>query len=134
MTRTLALAALLVGCGTESTDLTDAPCLLSEMTVRPTTLDFGQVQLGHPETRDVEVRNTGCFPFKLLKLDVQQGTSPGFSVVEDIEEQDILVSQAVTITFQYNPVVQGDALGRIDVVSDIRLRGTQTIEMTATGY
>ncbi|MFT7520780.1 MAG: hypothetical protein ACI9MC_002931 [Kiritimatiellia bacterium] len=127
------LTLLLVACNSGSDEPTDEACLLSEVTVTPIVLDFGDVAIGHPSTLEVEVINSGCFELELVSLDMQQGSSPAFSVASEFEAQPIRVSQRVLVQMQFYAATKGEAAGKIDIVTDLRYDGVKTVDLSGTG-
>ena len=103
------------------------PGLLS---ANPTSLDFGNVQLGNSSSKSETVTNTGGTPVRISQANV---TGAGLSVSGLTLPVTLNANQSSTFTVKFAPTSNGAVSGNLALVSDAPA-SPLNIALTGTGY
>ena len=122
----LALAAML-GCQGVSTGKSSQSSTPGQLTPAPTSISFGNVQIGTRQTQTDVLSNTGGSSVTVTQLTVS-GT--GYSISGATPPFALAVGQSATVSVVFAPTDSGTANGNLSVVSD---SGTAVITLSGTG-
>ncbi|MFG2692466.1 choice-of-anchor D domain-containing protein [Kitasatospora sp. NPDC048407] len=101
-----------------------------QLTIKPTSVDFGQVPVGGSLSRTFDIKNTGNVTLNVTKA--APPTAP-FSAPDPIAEgQQLGPDQQVTQTVVFTPTAAGPASGHFLLTGDDS-QGMQTVSFTGTG-
>jgi len=117
---TLALSAFLVGCqGFSSTNQnsqnSQTPTSPGDLAVSPTSVTFGNVQVGTSQSESVSLSNSGQSAVTLSQATV---SGSGFSISGLSLPLTLSVGQSTTVNVIFNPAATGSASGTLTLVND----------------
>ena len=102
-----------------------------DITVAPTTVDFGSVTLGESATQDITVSNDGTY---YLDMDATAALAAPFSIVDNgCANQTLAPEGTCTVTVGYDPAAEVASTGNIEVESDDPDEATVTVSLSGTG-
>jgi centrosomal CEP192-like protein/ASPM-SPD-2-Hydin domain-containing protein/HYDIN/CFA65/VesB family protein len=101
-----------------------------QLTVSPTSVNFGNVPLNVASSQSVKLTSTGTAPVTISAATV---TGPPFSVTGGSFPVTLNPNQSVTLQVQFNPSAAGAASGRLTVTSDSTTGATTNIQLGGTG-
>lgn len=90
--------------------------LAPELTVRPSSLDFGRVAVGDTTTGQITIENTGDADLEVTALSVAGSDAGAFSPVGSVG--GILPGQEQTLAIQFIPSEGGAKTARLDIESN----------------
>ena len=100
------------------------------LSLNATTLSFGTVTVGSPETQAVTLSSTGTTAITVSSATV---TGTGFSIVGGTFPLTLNPGSTVTITVQFDPTAAGAITGRMTISSNSTSGATSTVALTGTG-
>jgi hypothetical protein len=117
---TLALCAFLVGCqgfsstkpNSQNSQPTSSP---GDLAVSPTSVTFGNVQVGSSQSQTVNLSNSGQSDLTLSQATV---SGSGFSISGLSLPLTLSVGQSATVNVIFNPAATGSATGTLTLVND----------------
>jgi hypothetical protein len=108
---------------------------LCALTISPSAVDFGQVQIDDIATISVVVANTGTASCEIAGLTIAQGSDPQFSLGQGQAASFVLPpggAQSISLAFHaVDPVVPHNRAGQLVLVSTDPNRATITIPLSA---
>jgi hypothetical protein len=122
----LALAAML-GCQGVSTGKSSPSSSPGQLTPAPTSITFGNVQVGTRQTQTDTLTNTGGSNITVTQASV---SGSGYSITGLTLPLTLAAGQSATVSVIFAPATSGSATGNLSVVSD---SGTAVITLSGTG-
>lgn len=101
-----------------------------QLTVTPTSVNFGNVPLNVASSQSVTLTSTGTAPVTISAATV---TGPPFSVTGGSFPVTLSPNQSVTVQAQFDPSVTGAASGQLTITSDSTTGATTNIQLNGTG-
>jgi HYDIN/CFA65/VesB-like, Ig-like domain/Abnormal spindle-like microcephaly-assoc'd, ASPM-SPD-2-Hydin len=85
-----------------------------QLTVRPSSLDFGNVQVGRTESQNATLTNTGTSRVTISVITI---AGPGYNVGGVVQDQTLAPGQSLPITVSFAPTASGSAEGSISIAN-----------------
>ena len=105
-----------------------------EIKITPSTLTFGEVQVGKARARLVTVSNSGTKDLTITALTVENADSPAFSLGQDTTKPfNIAPGASTTMSIVYRPPNVGPAVGTLRVASDALNALEGTVALSGRG-
>jgi hypothetical protein len=101
-----------------------------QLTVTPTTVDFGSVPLNAASTQSVTLTSTGSAPAIISAATV---SGAPFSVSGSTFPVTLAPNQTLTLQLQFDPTAAGAASGQMTVTSNSTTGATTKIQLSGTG-
>jgi Abnormal spindle-like microcephaly-assoc'd, ASPM-SPD-2-Hydin len=101
-----------------------------QLTVSPTSVNFGNVPLNVASKQSVTLTSTGTAPVTISAATV---TGPPFTVSGATFPVTLNPNQSVTLQVQFNPAATGAASGQLTLTSDSTTGATNKIQLGGTG-
>ncbi len=108
-----ACAAFLISCSGVAASLQEPSGGSGQLTLNPTSLDFGDVTVGNSSTQTVTLTNSGTASVTISQADL---TGTGFSVNSIL--LTLAAGQTTTFDVTFAPATSGSATGSLSLLSD----------------
>lgn len=107
--------------------------LLPDISLAPTSLDFGVVFVGDTATMSATISNVGDAALSIDNIDLAPGTSPEFSFTAPVTPFTIPAGGSQTVSVAYAPVDNGVDTGGLEIFSDDPDEPVVTLDLAGTG-
>jgi uncharacterized membrane protein len=111
---------------------TGVAALQPQITVTPSEVDFGNVPVGQPRTRQVTVTNTGTADLTLTGLTVSGSAALTLGTAPTLPAS-LAPQMMATVEVEYRPSTAGTVTGTLQVSSNASNTPQVTISLTGTG-
>lgn len=120
--------ALLACSGKDNVNLTEHP---PEIGVSPTSIDFGEVVVGHYGEIGITVQNTGYSDLTFDSVELSSLTSGEYSVVAYPES--LGHNEEGVLSVRYTPDAEGEDFGEVHLVTNDEVTPDLIVPLTASG-
>lgn len=103
-----------------------------QLTVAPTTLDFGNVRVNNTSTLPLQIKNTSSVGYKILSITAPQGFT--VTPIDSVTLPYTLTpGQTISYSVNFTPALSGTIAGNIIITTDLQTMNATNIPVTGKG-
>ncbi len=130
LSATVALSAILSGCGVSSTDLQVQGSLPGLQIANPVT--FAPQAVASPVSQIVPITNTGSVPLLITAMSISGANAANFSETDTCVNASVAAGASCAVTLTFVPAAVGAATATLSITSNA-VYGTVSVTLTGTG-